>query len=265
MNLREIRRYLEKNGPGIATAVSMVLTGLSVYFAIRKSAEGAAVIEEYETMVDNLNDVPIADRKDTDRLALNLNAAKALAGVYKESLACAAGAITLTYLANRLNGQKIAGLAAALALNEDKLRKVYSKAEKVFGAGAADNLKETIDDIPFDEEPDLAKRRHRREETCLFYESYTDSLFESNIRDVNDAITRAKHRIDQDPRHTLNFNKWRSLLGLEDAPCGVCVGWHRNHLPFEVIQKVMYIDGKEVVGLYYENDPESSYDNWNRY
>lgn len=269
MNFRKLGDYFEKNGAGIATAVSMVLTGLSVYFAIRKADEGSMAKSLYIADKEILEEKPIADRKPDDDLMIKISYAKDIVRTYKESLICAGGAIGLTYLANRLNGQKIAGLAAALALNEDKLRKVYYKAEKVFGKGGSDDLHEMVgadpNDIPFDTEPERAKRRHRREEICLFYESFTGTLFESNCRDVDDAVTKAKHRIDRDPHHTLNYNKWRSLLGLEDAPCGVCVGWHRTYLPFNVYQKIICVDGRDVVGIFYENDPASKYEDWNRY
>ena len=267
MNFRELGTYFRKNGPGIATAVSMVLTGLSVYFAIRKAEQGVNVHEEYLNDCMDLAEVPLADRKKNDALALKLNYGIELAKTYKESLVCAGGAMLLTYLANKENGKTIAGLTAALAINEDKLRKVYAKAENVFGKGGADDLKEAVNcDIPpFSEAPVKGRVRHRKEEICEFYESFTGTPFESTMGDVEDAIARAKKRMLNDPRHTLNFNKWRSLLGLMDVDAGISVGWHRTDVPFEPTTKIVYIDGREMVGIFYGTEPTHDYDSRNYY
>lgn len=263
MNWKGIGQYFEKNGPSIATLASVVLTGLSVYFAIKKAPEGTGVLCEYDIEKDSLEDRPLADSKNTDLLALKLETGKKLAVAYKDSLLCAVGAMGCALLSNKLNGKKIAGLAAALALNEDRLRKVYSKAESVFGKGGKTDLKEMTDcDIPPfdpDEEPVKGRRKYRKEPIEQFYESYTGTLFESTGKDVDDAIKRATDKIRNDPRHMLNFNKWRSILGLEDIPAGTCVGWHRSD-PFRPYTKLVVVDGREVIGIFYEVDPESGYD-----
>lgn len=268
MNFRSIGQYFEKNGPSIATLASVVLTGLSVYFAIKKAPQGAAAAEGYSNAKLDLEEKPIADRVQGDDIYVKLAYGVKLAQVYRESLICAGGAMGCALLSNKLNGKKIAGLAAALALNEDKLRKVYSKAEHVFGKGGKADLKEMTDcDIPPfdpDEDPVKGRRKHRKEPIEQFYESFTGTLFESTGKDVDDAIKRAQDRIRNDPRHILNFNKWRSLLGLEDVPCGTCVGWHRSD-PFAPYTKLVVIDGREVIGIFYEVDPASDYNSRNYY
>lgn len=268
MNFKNIGDFFEKNGAGLAAVASVVFTGLSVYFAIKKSGEGNEIIEEHLEKEFDLETKPIADRKTTDALALKLETGKKLAVCYKESLFCAGTSIVCTILANRINSKKIAGLAAALALNEKKLEKLYSASERVFGKGAKDDLKEMTDvDVPFDADtpPVKAKRKHRREEICEFYESFTGTLFESNRRDIDDAIARGTSLITRDPKHILNFNKWRSLIGLEDVPAGTCVGWHRTHTPFKPYTKIIEVDGREVIGIFYEKDPTSDYYSWTIY
>lgn len=269
MNFTAIKDSLRKNGPGYATVASIVLTGLSVIFAIRKSKEMAAVIDEYEEKKQDLDAVPIDCIKKGDYAVLAGEYILKGADAYKETLICAAGAMTCAYLSNRWNGRTIAGLSAALALSEDKIKKIYRKADEIYGKGGAPDLKEAVDcdnsDIPFDVEPEKARVRHRREETMWFKDSYTGTLFESNCRDVDNAIARAERIIEKDPRHSLNFNKWFSLLGLEDADCGIAVGWHRTHIPFKVTQKITEVNGRETIILTYDHRPEEKYDEWNRY
>lgn len=255
---KELKGYLEKNGPGIATVCSMALTALSVIFAIKKAEEGAFVMASYAEKRDGYEDLPVADRKSTDILALKIETGVELAKTYKESLICAGGAIALTYAANRMNTKTIAGLGAALALNEKKLKKVYDKANEIYGGGAAPDLKEAVDcDIPPVDEKDVekAKVRHRKEPIERYWESYAGVPFESNERDVNAAIDRA-HKIASRDNGRLNYNKWRSLLGLPDAELGVCEEWDAER-PFEVSQRIVYIEGQEYIALVYENEPHS--------
>ena len=263
MNFKMFKDTIKKNGPGIATAASIILTGLSVIFAIRKAKEGSELIDEYQEKKTDLENLPVDCVKRGDKAILMAEYAVKFADVYKESLICAGGAMAGAYLSNKWNGRTIAGLSAALMLNEDKLKKVYGKAEQVFGKGGGDDLKTAVNtDVPFDAEPEKARMRHRREEPAVFFESYSGTLFESNLRDVDDGIARAKRLIEKDPRHVLNYNKFRSLIGLEDAPCGVCVGWHRTRVPFNPVTKIVSIDGREVIGIFYNidgEDPSSNY------
>lgn len=264
MNFRTIKDTFSKNGPSIATAASIILTGLSVIFAIKKSRENMQIVSDYEDDKIDLETKPLADQKPTDEMELKLKYAAKFVVTNKEALACAGGSMLCAYLSNKWNGRTIAGLSAALMLNEDKLKKVYRRAEDVFGKGGAEDLKTAVNtDIPFDpDNVDRARVRHRREEPAVFFESYSGTLFESNPRDVYDGIARAKRLIEKDPRHVLNYNKFRSLIGLEDAPCGVCVGWHRTRVPFNPVTKIVPIDGKEVIGIFYNidgEDPSSDY------
>ena len=255
---KELGGYFKKNGPGIATVCSMALTALSVIFAIQKAEEGSKAKANYIYEKENLDKKPIADQKSNDDLKLKVSYAIDLIKTYKESLICAGGAIVLTYSANRMNTKTIAGLGAALAISEDKLKKVYDKAETVFGKGGKDDLKEMTDcDIPPFDEDDVvkAKRRHRKEPVERFWESYAGVPFESNSRDVDAAIERA-HQIASRNDGYLNYNKWRSLLGIPDAECGVCENWSKEN-PFEVSQKIVYIEGQEYIALIYSNDPSS--------
>lgn len=264
MNFKGIARYFEKNGAGIATTTSIILTGLSVYFAIKKAREGAEIREEYETqkeLIDVANYVD-NDKKAYDRVVLKFGYAKKLAVTYKESLICAAGAMASAFTANKINGNKIAGLAAALAINEDKLRKVYSKAEQMFGKDTKTQLKEMVDsDIPFDPDKEFVKGRHkhRKEPIERFFETFTHTGFESTAKDVEEAIKKAEEKIKKDPRHILPYNKWRSFLGLEDAPAGVNYGWNRSD-PFRAYTKLMIYNGEEYIGIFYEVDPSEDYD-----
>lgn len=269
MNFRDFKDTVKQNGPGIATVASIVLTGLSVIFAIKKAREGADLIDEYKEKKQDLDNLPIDCVKRGDHAILNAEYAVKFADVYKETLLCAGGAMLGAYLSNKWNGRTIAGLSAALALSEDKIKRIYKKANEIYGKGGAPDLKEAVDcdPPPFDpdEEPERARVKHRRDEICQFYESASETLFESTYRDVEDALASAKKRIEKDPRHILDYNKFRSLLGLRDIPLGVNRGWHRTRIPFVPRTEMMIINGKETIGIFYEYDPSLDYASKNIY
>lgn len=261
MNFKSISKFVKDNGPAIATLSSMVLTGLSVVFAIKKAPEAVKEQAKYEDLKERLESKPLVDRKPDDEFSAKVGHVIKMAGIYKESLLCAGGAIVLTYTANKMNAKTIAGLGAALAINEAKLKKVYDNAERVFGKGGKDDLKEMTDcDIPpFDPDEPIERTKHcrRKDVIEIFYDSYTGNKIESTGKHVDDAITRAKYRYDREG--SLNFNKWFSILGLPEVDAGVCVGWSRRNCPFRPYTKQIYVDGESMVGIFYENGPISDY------
>ena len=150
-------------------------------------------------------------------------------------------------------------------IDQDNVVKVYKNAEKVFGKGGKDDLKEMTDcDIPFEPDKKVEKGKqsfkHRKEPVEKFYESYTGTLFESTGGDVNGAIDRAYDIMKRDPKHMLNFNKFLSLLGLPDVPAGTNVGFRTGYCDLSVSTKLVMINGEEVVGIFYDEDPCSGYD-----
>lgn len=270
MNFKMFKDTIKRNGPGIATAASIVLTGLSVIFAIRKAKEGAELIDEYQEKKTDLENLPVDCTKRGDKAILMAEYAVKFADVYKESLICAGGAMAGAYLSNKWNGRTIAGLSAALMLNEDKIKKIYKKADEIYGKNGGPDLKEAVNtDIPFDpDNVERAKVKHRKDERCLFYESASETLFESTLRDVEDGLERGKDLIVKDPRHILEYNKLRSLLGLHDIRLGVNQGWHLTRYPFNPVTKIVPIDGRDVIGIFYNidgSDPSPNYHTINIY
>ena len=263
MNFRNLSKYMKDNAPALATFGYMVLTALSVYFAIKAAPDGTAAQINYIQAKERIESKPLADRKPDDAIAAKASYAVAIGKAYRRSLICAGGAIGLTYAANKMNAKTIAGLGAALAINEAKLKKVYENANRVFGKGGKEDLKEMVDcDIPpFDPDEPIQRTKHcrRKDVIEIFYEPYTGTKFESTGKNVDDAIARANYRINNDRGHSLNFNKWFSILGLPEVRAGLAVGWNKKTCPFRVYTKPVCVDGETMTGIFYENDPVSDY------
>ena len=258
---REIKETLSENAPGIATVLSMALTGLSLYFAIKKAPEGARAAIQYEKAKADIENKPLADQNKNDEMSAKIAYGVELAKTYKESIACAAGAMVCAYASNKWNGNKIALLGMTLAAREDTIRKIYKHADKVFGKGGKNDLKEMVDcDVPpFDPEEDTVKakrsRKHRKDQVEKFYLAHNGTAFESTMADVDDAFDRARDIIRKDPRHILHMNKLLSLLGLPDAPTSVNDIFREDFAPFRPYTKVVMVNGDEYIGIFFEYDP----------
>jgi len=262
----KISGYFKDNGPAIATVGSMICTGLAVIFAIKNADKGVAAKELYIEEQNAIEDLPLADRKPQDEIQNKITYGVRLVKAYKESIILGGTAIVLTATANKHNAKTIAGLSAALAIREDKLKKLYRKADDIFGNGTASDLKEAVncDVPPFDEDEIVktTKRRRKNEKVERYYETHSGRAFEAYPSDVDAAIERAKKRAARDFGY-LNYNKWSSLLGLPDLDIGIVDEWNANN-PFEVVQKIVMVNGEEYIGLIYENDPVSEMRNYKK-
>lgn len=255
---KKVNTYLTENAPAIATIGSMICTGLAVAFAIKNAKKGVAAKEEYEAAKEKIADTPLADRKPDDELRNKVMYGINIVRAYKESIVLGGTAAALAYAANKINVKTIAGLSTALMFKEDRIKKLYKKAEEIYGGHAAEDLKEavTCDVAPFDEN-DIRKAKHNKrkdktEKIERYYEPCSGRAFEAYPSDVSAALERAQKRFDKEG--TLNYNKYGSLLGLADVDLGICQDWDREN-PFRIATKIVEVDGIEYIGLIPENDP----------
>ena len=257
MKLRDIKMFWDKRGPGVATAGAIILAVAGVVNAIRKSRETAKIIDEYEFKA-----VDCDDKK--DEVKLKVSTAAQIAVEQKEAIACAVGSGFCAWYAFHKQNGTIGALLAAVALNEDKLAKVYSKAEEIFGKNGGKDLREAVDcDIaPFDTDDIVKTKKHYKKEDAIegFFESYSGVPFESSSRNVENAITLGERR-SANSNKSLGFDKWMSLLGLDCPPSAAGAGWAKE-FPFKPYTEVVEIDGREFIGIFYENQPRHDYVNY---
>ncbi len=254
---RKLSKYFGDNGPALATVGSMICTALAIVFAIKNAQKGVDAKDNYEYEKDLIEKKPLADRKPEDELRNKVTYAMNLGHAYKETFMFGAGAIVLAGTANKLNAKTIAGLSAALALREDKLKKLYKKAEEIYGGSAAPDLKEAVncDTPPFDEDDVIKTKKHRKKEKVeRYYETHSGRLFESYPSDVDAGLERGEKQFAK--YGELNYNKLGSYLGLPDLDIGIVDEWNEEN-PFRPSQKIVMVNGEECIGIIYEFDPVS--------
>lgn len=261
----KISNYLKDNGPSVATMGSMVCTALAVIFAIKSASKGAEAKENYEREIELLDEKPMADRKPDDRLKLKAYYIFDTVKAYKESIAFGAGSIVLAGAANKLSAKTIAGLSAALALKEDTIKKIYKKANEIYGGDAAPDLKEAVDaDVPPFDPDDMhkgktSKRIEKKEQMERYLDTYSGQTFWEYPSRFESAVQRARDRYDADHGY-LNWNKWDSIRGLPDGTVLGIVTNFTKSTPFGVSLRTGERDGIEWNLIIYDHDPETKKD-----
>lgn len=251
------KSFMNKHGTAIATGGSIILTIAAVVIAIKKSKDGTEARETYQ------EDLEAANNNTQLVTEAKVEYAKNLVKAYKWSIACAGGAILLAYISNRSDAKKIANLGATLALNEEKVKKLYGYIEKKLAPeGIKKNeieadIVESDPDNVYEGNPIKAKKRYRKEEPVLFRDSWSDTLFESTMKDYYTAVERTETILVRGKGFGLGYNKWRNLLGLEDIPAGASVGWKPGE--FRSYLQQTTIDGQTVYVICYKEFPNSEY------
>lgn len=250
------KMFLNKNGSTIMTVGSIVLTIGAVFMAVKKSKEGAKAREEFE------EEFTEADGNAQLETEARINYVKKTAKVYREAIVCAGGAVILAYASHRADAKKIANLGAALAFNEEKVKKLYNYIERKLephGMSKKDiekDIAEKDPDAPY-APTEKVRKRYRKEEPVVFKDSYSGAQFESTLKDYYAACDRAELILTRHGAFGLGYNKWMSLLGLQETPAGASVGWKVGDFK-TYIQEAM-IDGLPVNLICYKEYPNRDY------
>lgn len=248
------KAFMHKNGTTIATAGSIILTVTAVVLAIKSAKKGSEIEDQYQTDLEN------ADDNAQLQAEAKVNYIKNLAKTYAGTLVCTGGSILLAYISRKADAKQIANLGAALAFNEEKVKKLYNYIEhKVLpeGKNPSQELTENDPDNKFNNEPIKVHKRYRKEEPINFRDSYDGTLFESTLKDYYAAKDRAELILSRQGAYGLGFNRWRNLLGLEDTPAGSTIGWRPNEFK-TYLQEAMQ-DGVPYYIICYKEFPNSHY------
>lgn len=261
----KLGNYLKDNGPAVATVGSMVCTALAIIFAIKNAEHGATAKEMYEDEKKDIQEMPIADRKPEDELRNKAVYAINIVHAYKETFIFGAGAIILAGVANKMNAKTIAGLSAVVAMNEEKIKKIYKKANEIYGGGAAPDLKEAVDaDVPPFDPDDMHKaktsrRKEKKEQMERYFDTFSGQTFWEYPSRFEAAVQRARDRYDAD-HGFLSWNKWDSIRGLPDNTALGIVTRFTKDTPFGVSLRTGEKEGIEWNVILYDFAPETKKD-----
>ena len=145
----KIENYLNQNGPTLALFGGLIGLGCTLYAAFKASKSVVKVNEDYAKKEAEIASESISDDEKASKtkdLKLERNIKYVLA--YKWAILAGFGSAGFMILCNYLNGAKIAGLTAALALSEDKLKKLVKNGKEMIGEEKFKDIEnKTLEDL----------------------------------------------------------------------------------------------------------------------
>lgn len=249
-----ISHLLDENGPTLCTVASAISVIATLYFTCKASKDMADIQDEYQVSLEEIDakeDLPEADKK---REKTNLKVTTGLKIVFnnKWGILSAAGAIGFGFASNYLNGRRLAGLAAALALSEEKLKKGIEKVKEVT---RSEEYQKIVNGV----HSDIARDHANSDDKAPFddstvwdgtevYDTYVGHFISIPETQLQDAINEAKKL------WFIRWSDWRGMLGLETPVMGPFVGWG-NKNRFDAHIGEIQIGNKWVKAIIYDTLP----------
>ena len=242
-------KLLDENGPTLCTVGSVACLIATVYFAYKAAKDTANLQEEYSCDLSSIaydEKIPEEDKK---KQITNLKIETGMKIVYvnKWALLSATGCATFAFASNYLNGRKIAGLAAALALSEEKLKKGMAKAKEILSSeeyqkiinGTRQEMAKDDDKAPFDDDSIW--------DGTEYYDTYVGHFIKIPETQLLDAINTAERL------SFIKWNDWRGMLGFESA--NMRVGWGPKNRFKAHIGQMQWRHNKWIKTIEYDNPP----------
>jgi len=242
-------KLLDENGPTLCTVGSVACLIATVYFAYKAAKETAYYQDEInygETFILNSED-KTDEEKEKEIKSLKVKNAIEIVCANRWTLIAAGGAAGFAFASNYLNGRKIAGLAAALALSEEKLKKGMAKAKEILNSeeyqkiinGTRQEMAKDDDKAPFDDDSVW--------DGTEYYDTYVGHFIKIPETQLLDAINTAERL------SFIKWNDWRGMLGFESA--NMRVGWGPKNRFKAHIGQMQWRHNKWIKTIEYDNPP----------
>jgi hypothetical protein len=277
-----VKKLLDDYGPDLACAGGVACLGLALYSAFKASRKVVEAQENYKEEIHKLEereaveDAEVAAEQHAKK-AHKLRIARDIDYIYayKWALIFGCGSAFLTILSRKLSGAKIAALGTALAMSEEKLKKLGKKLKDSIGEEELSKIKQEIrqemaeehipeDKVPFrsdplsdDEENNVPGNEGALMSSKLIYDDMTGTMFEIEENLIPDWRVAAQDYFDRFGK--LDYNKFRSMAGLEECRLGSGTIWDKDH-PYEgfTIEPMKWHD-KWVGSIVFKAEPSTHY------
>lgn len=204
--LKPASQFLSTNAPAILTAFgavgvvgTAVLTGKASFEAVERIQE--AQIEQNMRMGVN---TPLT-KQDKVKIVWPLYISAVSSGV----LSC--GAIVMSH---RISSRRAAMLAAAYALNENRLEEYQDKIKEKLGVKKEKDARTELTQDKINRDYDHAERVILSDGKVLMREDYTGRFFEGTVEDVKSAVNEVNHTIINTPERSARLSDFYDLIGL---------------------------------------------------
>ena len=253
-----IERFLNENAPTVAIVGAIGLLGASLFAAFKASGEVSEVNEKYEQKVEEIENKGLSE----DEKAKIMREIKSERNIkyilaYKWAILFGGGSTALMILSNVLNGAKIAGLTTALALSQDKLKKLAENGKKLLGEKPwMDVENKTLEDLVMENfvtEDGRVALKPDKSGGSIFVDTDTGALIQIDENELIEVIQRAEEYCSRN--HELYRDKWFEMLGVE-PPTGSKVRCWGPKNPFKAHIGTRTFHNMTVGSIEYENSPQ---------
>lgn len=225
LNVSQLMRsgvnFMSDNAPAILTAFGAVGVVGTAVLTGKATFEAADRIREVEAERDEAMQVqpdPLMSRSEKVKLVWPL---------YIPAVTSGAVSVAAIVMSNRISSKRAAVLAAAYALNQDKLEEYQDKVKEKLGVKKE---KETRDEIA----QDRINREYGNSEVVfspnegkvLMREDYTGRFFWGTIESVNKAVNECNHLINTEG--SVRISDFYDCLGLSHVSTSDYFGWTRE-------------------------------------
>lgn len=241
-------KLLDENGPTLCTVGSVACLIATVYFAFKAAKDTTYYQDEITYGEKRIENSDMTDEeKEKEIKSLKVKNAIEIVCANRWTLLAAGGAATFAFASNYLNGRKIAGLAAALALSEEKLKKGMAKAKEILNSeeyqkiinGTRQEMAKDDDKAPFDDDSVW--------DGTEYYDTYVGHFIKLPESQLLDAINTAERL------SFIKWNDWRGMLGFESA--NMRVGWGPKNRFKAHIGQMQWRHNKWIKTIEYDNPP----------
>lgn len=204
-------KALGKHSPAILTGVAVGGMIVSVVFAVIGTSEAKDAIEEVKKT---------EEKEELTKLEVVQHTWK----YYIPAASFVVLSATSAILAQRINSKRIAVLASALVIAQDKLKDQTEKIEELFGKAKSDKLSQAISQDQVNKNPpDSGTIYETGKGVTLCMDSLTGQYFRSDPERIRQDI----NEINKELLHSgyVSLNDVLDQIGLRQSQIGLGLGW----------------------------------------
>lgn len=247
---RKAANLAVNNSPGILTALGVVGTVTTAYFAAKASFVAAEVIRVKETR-DEENGIVLG----TPREVMG-ERVKLVWQFYIPAMTMGVATAVCIIGANRIGAHRAAGLAAGYTLIDRGFQQYKGKVIETIGANKELKIRDEIIKEQAEEayHPGVEMYGMSVGEPC--YDKFGNQFFRSTVELIRAAENDFNHELLQHGYGTLA--EFYTALDIPAPPYSENIGWNSDRL-MRVRLGAMVLDGKAFITMEFEKDPLPDY------
>lgn len=261
--------FVGQNSATLAMAGSIICIGCAIYAAFKASDEVSEANTKYAEEIEKIDSTASEGPQNANLKVSQIKEAKMNRNLkyiyaYKWAILFGFGSAVLTFLCNYWNGVTIAGLTTALAIKDDKIKKLIENGRKLIGEDKFKEIentvleseleskgitKEKLEELMaknFEEDGDELVLKPHHHLGQLFLETLNGCIFQMQKDELEKVLKEAEDYCIRN--HGINRYKFYEMLGIVDkAPTNSKSVWWGPNNPFKA-----YIGRRYVFGILIE-------------